>query len=77
MRYLIGDRVLAVTTIQEGPCEDSPGQVFCSIGDILVVRSKCTTVPSFDYYVSHPEVLDSSFAVTSAEIEPAQEKGPQ
>ena len=67
--YVVGQRVIAARTIDEGPSEDGPGQLFCRKGEELIVR-EITTFKHWPIYVSHDGRTDCSFGVEAADLLP-------
>jgi hypothetical protein len=72
-KFHVGQRVVAVVDLWDGPTEDHPGGYYARVGEELIVR-KVDGHYQMPIHVSHDDVLDSTFCVREDEISESSAK---
>lgn len=67
IEFKVGDVVIALNNMGEAACGEHPYLQYCKAGDELVIRRLGNN--TWDFYVSHYDVLDKDFGVLKHEVQ--------
>ena len=71
--YRVDQKVRALERLGDTPSGDSPGGLYASPGEILIVRAINPTY-AYPVAVSHEHITDRTFGVAVNEIEPFEDQ---